>query len=300
MGEKTISRHFSCTSCGKCCDRGPEMELGEATALADKFITRATFKLHSLPLDARTPRAAVWWKTQGSSLPMRKALDEAHRHMAHFSVSDKIDRANQRSLHLTISALPFHLERGKCPALSGEQCAIYEIRPLTCRTVPFHYSRPQSTLTSYLDSLVGTPGYRCNTTRDAPQIFQSGSVVDSFLDTARKEAVILNRAERPWKEAIVAVLNSPDASKEGFPTYQDIVRNSDIGATTVSMRAAWIIARRMGILTQSRFDDVCEKQVRLLQAELGRRSTEPQQAGMFGDMLQDYGNLQDCSNSFTY
>ena len=48
-----MDRHFACTACGKCCTRGPEMELSEATRLADVFITRLMFKLHRLPLDAR-------------------------------------------------------------------------------------------------------------------------------------------------------------------------------------------------------------------------------------------------------
>ena len=68
-------RHFSCAACGKCCTRAPEMELGEATALADKFITRLIFKLHTLPLDTKRGRAMAWWKRSGSALPVKEALE---------------------------------------------------------------------------------------------------------------------------------------------------------------------------------------------------------------------------------
>ena len=47
MGQSE-ARRFACTSCGRCCDRGPEMELGEATRLADTFITALLFRVHSL------------------------------------------------------------------------------------------------------------------------------------------------------------------------------------------------------------------------------------------------------------
>ena len=60
------------------------MELEEATDLADVFITRLLFKLHSLPRDADAPWAMAWWKKSGSSLPLRKAVDEAKAHLSQF------------------------------------------------------------------------------------------------------------------------------------------------------------------------------------------------------------------------
>ena len=44
------SRHFACTQCGKCCDRAPEVELGEAAALADVFVWQLLFRLYSLQI----------------------------------------------------------------------------------------------------------------------------------------------------------------------------------------------------------------------------------------------------------
>ena len=44
----TVSR-FACTQCGKCCNRSPEVELSEATSLADTFVFRLMFRLHWLP-----------------------------------------------------------------------------------------------------------------------------------------------------------------------------------------------------------------------------------------------------------
>ena len=43
------TRRFSCTQCGKCCNRSPEVQLSEAAALADVFAFSLMFRLYSLP-----------------------------------------------------------------------------------------------------------------------------------------------------------------------------------------------------------------------------------------------------------
>jgi Fe-S-cluster containining protein len=187
------ARRFSCTACGKCCTRGPEMELGEVTALADRFIVRLLFRLHSVPLQA--------------------VSGEAHRHLRHFSAHE--EHAGGRALHLTISALPFHAAKDKCPALDGTRCGLYERRPLACRTVPFHYAIAARALARAFDQLVKTPGYLCDTSSAAPVVFRGGKVVDPSIAVARQEAVTLAQAQREWKTAMVAVLQSRPPTPKG-------------------------------------------------------------------------------------
>ena len=282
-------RRFSCTSCGKCCDRGPEMELGEATALADQFVTRVIFKLHSLPLYEHGKRARLWWKDQGGGLSVREALEEARRHLAHFSVRDDVDKARGRSLHLTISALTMDREEGRCPALADNRCSIYLSRPLTCRTVPFHYSRPPSTLPAYLDQFASRPGYRCDTGAEAAVALQGGMVEHPLLLRARQDAIAMAEADRDWKAAIVALMSDPDQARAvGLPSYETVLRNSDAGgASLVSMIAPWRVARRVGILSPSQFDEICRRQSRLLSAEIAR-CTDPNLSAGFQDMLAQY------------
>lgn len=259
------------------------MELSEATALADVFVTRLMFKLHSLPLDARSARAALWARREGSSLPVRKALAEARDHMTRFSAHDETDAQNQRSLHLTISALPVHGGQG-CPALDGGRCGIYARRPAGCRTVPLHYSRAPSTLAAYLDAFVRTPAYACNTARDAPVVVRGGAIADPVLKQTRAEGVSRAAMDRPWKVAIAALVKSPDAARAGLPDYAAIVRNAATGATTVPMYAAWELGRRMGFITATQFEDACRGQTALLSAGIGRGA---QETAMLLDMLAD-------------
>ena len=142
--------------------------------------------------------------------------------MANFSVRDEIDRGRKRSQHLTISAVSVHIEKEKCPALEADKCSIYGIRPLTCRTVPFHYSRPNSVLANYLDNFANTPGHLCKTTPDAPLVFGSGSFVllgeigDQAVTTCTLVVVPnLTRGGRSYA-VIENVVTHPDFRKQGM------------------------------------------------------------------------------------
>jgi Fe-S-cluster containining protein len=265
------------------------MELGEATALADKLATRAIFKLHSLPLYEHGKRARLWWKGQGGSLSARKALEETRQHLAHFSVRDDVDKARGISLHLTISALTMDREKGRCPALAENRCSIYQSRPLTCRTVPLHYSRPLSTLPAYLDHFVSRPDYLCSTSAEAAVVLQGDMVDDPSLLQARQDAIAMAEGDRNWKNEIVALMSDPDQARAvGLPSYETVLRNSDAGgASLVSMIAPWRVAKRVGILTPGQFDDVCLSQSRLLRTEIAR-CLDPGLLSSFQDMLAEY------------
>lgn len=262
------------------------MELTEATALARTFITRLVFKLHSLPLDARKGRAMAWWKRSGSTLPVRAALDEARAHLTRFSVRNEIDRERKRTLHLSISALAVHAEGGNCPALADGACRIYEDRPLTCRTTPFHYSRPVSTLPSYLTRFVATPGYLCDTSAAAPVVLDEGKLAHP-LARVREDAAARAAHEKTWKEVIAAQLGA-----RGFPSYADIVANSDRGgATTLPMSMAWKIAAEHGLIEQKHWSALCRDQLRLLRVETASNT----RSSVLLAMREEYETL--CSDA---
>jgi Fe-S-cluster containining protein len=282
-------RRFACVSCGKCCDGGPEMELSEATTLAGSFITRVMFKVHSLPLHETGRRAALWRDTHPSDLAMREALAETREHLARFSVRDEIDKSKGRSLHLTISAIAVDLEPGRCPALRGNLCGIYDARPLTCRTLPMHYSRPASSLSGYLSEFVARPGYACNVDPSAPAVLRDHAILDEGVREARSAAYDIQVADDFWKREIVAAMaNADSAAACGLPSHELVQRNSDRGiASAVSMLAAWRLAKRGGILSDAAFESVCRDQARLIAAALSGPLGQP----VFSDlqaMLLEY------------
>lgn len=250
-------QYFGCTACGKCCDRGPEVELSETLALSRHFIFRLLFKLHSVPKDHRSEAAMSWWKAQGSLLPVRKAIEEASSDLSSISVHES------GGSHLTISAIAMEGRDGSCPSLSDGACGIYEIRPMSCRTVPFHYSRSDSTLARYLGDFVRTPGYRCDSAAGAPVVVDAGRLVDQGFIEARRGAVALRESDRAWRAAIAEAMGRDKA----LPSYDMVEKNQRAGATSAPILPAWRIAVERGLISPSQFRAACRNQRRLI----GRR-----------------------------
>jgi Fe-S-cluster containining protein len=248
------------------------MELGEATALAGTFITSLLFRVHSLPTNDRSGWAAEWWRSRGSRIPLRPALDEAARHLGHFTSRRRVDKKRDRQLFLEISAIADDDGQGRCPALADNLCGIYETRPLTCRTVPMHYSRAPSTLGAYLDRFTATPGYRCDTTPDAPVILDGNKVIDVELRDNREQAIACAKADRRWKDRLVELMDDDaQAAAAGLPSYDAVVSNSDNGyASLQPMIVAWRVARQTGLLTAEALTNICRKQAGLIRERIAR------------------------------
>ncbi|HST36261.1 MAG TPA: YkgJ family cysteine cluster protein, partial [Allosphingosinicella sp.] len=170
---------FACTSCGACCNRSPEVELSEAAALADVFVFRLMFRLYRLP---RT--FAGYLESREGSAESGEEYYESKRLLAAFAARKWATkrryggRAIEYTNYLTISALSLDAGTGACAALDGGRCAIYARRPLSCRAVPFHYSRPQALAERDLAAFVATPGYRCDTGEEAPVAIDGGRIVN--------------------------------------------------------------------------------------------------------------------------
>lgn len=234
--------HFACTLCGACCNRSPEVELSEAAALADVFVFRLMFRLYALP---RTPGGA-------SEYPGPDAFYEAKRLLTAFAARKTVvkRRENGKAVdygqYLTISALALETG-GACAALSGGRCTIHARRPLACRTVPFHYSRPEAAAEADLRAFADSPGYRCDTTEAAPVVLAGGRIVDPEARQARIDALALAERDRRWKDAILRRMKS-GGEGEPLPSLREVEANAPFGATTVSMRVAWQVAAEAGLI----------------------------------------------------
>lgn len=242
------------------------MELGEAAGLADRFILSVLFKVHSLPLDDRSDYAARWWQEQGSRIPLRPALEEQRRHLSQFASRRQNDKACGRQALLTISAIVQDEGQGACPALREGLCGIYETRPLTCRTVPLHYSRAPSTLRAYLDGFAATPGYRCDTGQEAPVVLDGSRIIAAPVEQVRLEAVERAKQDRVWKDHLLAVMDDePQARLAQLPTYAEVLANTDAGyATLLPMVVAWRVAERHGLMPRDRLEALCRSQVAMI------------------------------------
>jgi Fe-S-cluster containining protein len=275
-------RRFACTQCGACCDRSPEVELSEAAALADAFVFRLMFRLYRLP---RTPAG-------GSSA----AFYERKRLLAAFAARKYPVKTRQDGKtvehvnYLTLSALTLDTGTGACAALSGGRCTLYERRPLACRALPFHYSRPEASAESELETFVATPGYACDTGAGAPVVLESGRIVAPQARQARGEALALAERDRPWKQAILRRLRT-DSRNQGLPSLREIEANAPFGATTTSMRVAWWIAVEAGVMDAETCRALIETQAALIDRALAAAKGTPGTLETLDEMRAEHRQL---------
>jgi Fe-S-cluster containining protein len=276
-------RHFACTQCGQCCNRAPELELGEAAALVDVFVLRLLMRIYSLP------RSVSDYGAEG--LPRELASVEFYQSkrllssFAAASWSAKVRRgakAMDYIQYLSLSVLPLDLGTGSCNAVRENRCGIYPRRPLSCRSVPLHYSRPASAATRDLDAFTATPDYACATGGDAPLVIENDQIIDPATLSARTDGVVRARADGPWKTAIVHAMK---AGQHGLPSPRAVEAQATRGALTVSMQLAWQIAGEAGLLAPGE----CRSLIAAQTGTIARLLTEP---GLSSDARQTLLEMQ--------
>ena len=251
-------RRFACTACGKCCNRSPEVELSEAAALTDVFVFRLMFRLYSLPRRPERDR-----EESASLFYQKKRLLAAHAARAYPKKVVRDGKSVERVHYLMISAVAVDTRSGGCAALEDRRCGIYERRPLGCRAVPFHYSRPDALSNDDFDAFVSTPGYLCDVSEKAPVVLDGGRILDSATLHARVAALALAEDDRRWKQAIVSRMKSGHCS---LPSLDEVEASAGFAALTTSMRVAWSIAAEEELLEDPTW--LVEAQLQRIEREL--------------------------------
>jgi Fe-S-cluster containining protein len=242
------------------------------------------FRIYELP---RTFAAGPGWRTGPDAFYESKRLlgaFAARRTLVKLRVGGK---TVEHVRYLTISALSLDGGTGSCTALSGGRCGVYERRPLACRTVPFHYSRPVASAEEDLQAFLATPGYRCDSTAAAPVILEGGRIADAELRRTRERALAVAGENRRWQEAIVRAIRRGGAGA-GLPGLHEIEANAAFGATTGSMRAAWQIACQAGLIGAGDYEAAVAAQAALIDRQLAGSCGTPDTQRTLADMRAEY------------
>lgn len=282
---------FACAQCGACCNRSPEVALSEAAPLADMFVFRLMFRLYELPrtlagyLESRTATAG-----SGALFYETKRLLAAFAGRKYAARRRQNGKAVEYTKYLAVSALTLDAGLGACAALSSGRCGIYDRRPLACRTVPFHYSRPEASAENDLAAFVGTAGYRCDTTDAAPVVLEAGRIVDPGSLRARSDAVELAARDRRWQDLILRRVRT--GSRNGaLPSLREIEAGAAFGATTTSMRVAWQIAAEAGLIGAEECRTLIAAQAAVIERELAAARCTASALETLGDMRAEYLRL---------
>jgi Fe-S-cluster containining protein len=285
---ETGQLRFACTQCGACCNRSPEVELSEAAGLADMFVFRLMFRLYQLPRTlAGYLASGAAPAGSGEEYYQSKRLLAAFAARSWSSKRRQAGKAVETVNYLTLSALTLDRGAGACSALRDGRCAIYARRPLGCRTVPFHYSRPEALAGPDLGRFVGTPGYCCDTGPGAPIVIDAGRIVDPGARLAREDALALAAQNRNWAEAIVRRLKA-GAPDDSLPSLAEIEANSTYGAMTTSMRVAWQIAAEAGVIGAATCEALIATQAALIDRELASGRCAPDTRQTLTEMRTEY------------
>ena len=277
-------RHFACTQCGACCNRAPELELGESANFADTFVLQLLMRIYSLPRSVAD---------HASELPREQAVAEyfeSKRLLGAFSATSwpakvrRGDRVVEYVQYLSLSVLPLDLGGPACPALVEGKCSIYARRPLSCRSVPLHYSRPDSAATRDLDAFVASPDYQCDISNAAPLVIAEDRMVDPETRAARTAAAAQAEADRHWKATLVKAMK---AGQHGLPSPRAVEAQAARGALTASMLGAWRIADAAGLIEPGEVKRQLNAQCRLIDQTL-QRSVSPDARATLGEMQHEY------------
>lgn len=250
--------------------------MSETAALLDIFVFRLMFRLYWLPQQVRDYREGRERQPNSSFIFFeKKRLLNAFSARKYPVKAVRDGKPVAYIKYLVISALALDTMEGRCSALSDNKCSIYDRRPMSCRSVPLHYSRAEASAEPDLDAFVNTSGYRCDTGEAAPIILEEGRILDPEINAARSAALALAARDRSWSEAIVRRMGG-FVSGQSLPGLEDIEANSRLGAVTISMRPAWQVAADIGFITPYECDAMTERQLQTIRKELagGKCSNE--------------------------
>jgi Fe-S-cluster containining protein len=282
-------RHFSCTQCGACCNRSPEVELSEAAALADVFVFRLMFRFYALPrnlTDYVSSRASE--PNTSETFYQKKRLLSANAALKRSSKLQRNGRRIEYTQYLTMSALSLDTRAGACSALAGSRCGIYSRRPHACRTVPFHYSRVDALAESDLDAFVASDGYRCDTSDGTPIVIRSGRIVEEGMKAARAAALAATESDRRWRDGIVRQMKRGASGYASMPSLGEIEAAASIGPATTSMRVAWQVAAELALIDAKEYQSLLATQLALIDRELAAKGPPPDARETLLEMRAEY------------
>ncbi|MQX37717.1 YkgJ family cysteine cluster protein [Roseospira navarrensis] len=162
-----MTRRFACTVCGKCCVGLLPLTIDEAVARADRF-----------------PLALVW-------TPVRKgapAYDTLKR------LGLEVTLGKNRTVAVLVSPMVYVPPQAPCPDLLEDgRCAVHgtDAKPLRCRAMPFNPRRPER---EQKDLLLPRPGWLCDISAEAPEVYRDDTILDRTDFEAEREAL---RAQAP-------------------------------------------------------------------------------------------------------
>ncbi len=270
-------RHFSCTMCGKCCNRSPEVELTETINLSGDFVFWLCFSMSELPLSIKD-----WIQSRGrldadqrdlAAFIAKRRLLDAQSSIQFTGRSSSGTEAERVRKYVRISALTLDLESGRCSKLVNKQCGIYDRRPHTCRTVPVHYQLSDLELEPAFDKFTSLEAFECDTSQHSPMILKNGRLAIEEFARERVAGQTAFYEDGAWREAIAQRILRGEDKTRMLPSLQEIKGSSCLKVLLVPIHLAWQIGVDIGAIDDTLYRLSAERQKLLIEALLRRGKT---------------------------
>lgn len=230
-----MTKHFQCTACGKCCNGLLPLTCKDALAHASRF-----------------PLGFVWTPVQQNSND--------------FSMTSKlgitIKLADRKELAVLIVPTSFIPSYFSCPALGEDNlCGIQRNKPSRCKTMPFYPYREEQ---YQFELLVPRKGWACDTSTDAPIVFQDKKIVfrDDF-DQEKNELLEQVPLLRRYAEYMV---------KYSYPLI------NNLAVASMKSKGGHIVTSLSSFLTATKNADaklIAEQQLPVLNSYIAKTADDP-------------------------
>ena len=167
-----MERHFSCTSCGKCCYGQLPLTIDDALAHADTF-----------------PLAVVWTPVRQGGRSFDATAD----------LGITIELKKRKRAAVRIAPTAYIPPSFPCPELTEEGlCRIHATKPQRCRTMPFSAYRDER---DQEDLMLPRSGWECDTSNEAPVFYRDKSIVVRADFEEERQRLVLDAAIlKPYAE----------------------------------------------------------------------------------------------------
>jgi Fe-S-cluster containining protein len=269
--------HFSCTQCGKCCDKPPRVNFYEMLDLADKFIFQTAH--HTMISHASTP--------------LDKSLSLHYQIIGHTIMMPELEA----SLFYFIDFMPIQFISHKtCDQLKDNLCQIYGERPITCRLSPFSAffdEQDQWKTINFFKEQAESKGWQCSFDKPSPLVYKNNDLYNPS-QSALYHQEILNIRNITDKYIEYLSMQGEDKKNNHFKALFDAMQKNALVITDVIFILQAAI--QYNLIDQSLAENFIKKQKKLLELELNKalelkNKDDLPTSRLYKRMLEDYNKV---------
>lgn len=252
MFKKEDTIHFSCTQCGKCCDKSPMANFYDLFSLADEFIFQTAH--HGL-LSYNQKRESV-------------ELTDFYRMIGHTLVLPELDAV----LFYYINFMAVEYPQSTCSKLKDNLCSIYSKRPSSCKLSPindgFDDTQQWRTINIFKEK-VELNDWKCDFSEKSPVLYKNEEIYSLNHNSLYFQSI---GANRDFTDKYINFIKN--GGEKYFQNHFKAVLNTTIGKS--QMITDLIIPLTVGlkehVLDENTVIDFVEKQIILIEKELSKSS----------------------------